>query len=512
MRKILISLLLASAAATPGAGRAGAITPTADRARSASRRARTASRPATTASQHAKSASRRREERSRSRSAAAGSRSERKPRAIRRVSERRSHGRRQRPARSAQRATRRPDRSSVSSAAVRRSIDRRQAVAQRNDVQAIRAAPTAASSAAAIDRADAADPRSCGATRRPPVISNTPQPGHPAAAAGDVARPTRSAARGTRNWRNNSRYDWNNHRHRHRSLFHLGFYYDPFGWGYQPYQIGWRMWPSYYRQQLLAQRSVAVSPALCAAGNALGPLLRRRDAGRHVERPGGRRDLRLLLVDCIKQLIERALRHCRGALSALGGLTHFRNRRGPQCRSSSARSPSRRRSSRLAPAPRLRRRSRRLPPAPVAADAAPAARGRRSKAPTTACSDLFKAERRGQPQAQPDPGRVPRRPALRRPVRRLHHRRILSPRRRPRPKPIWPSFGAIDRARAQRRPTSSPMTCSNIDQGQGLEGYQPRYLDADHGAPDQPFLGLPHILSDLCQRQGRGAVQNRRGL
>ena len=24
-------------------------------------------------------------------------------------------------------------------------------------------------------------------------------------------------------------------------------YYDPFGWGYQPYSIGWRMWPSYYR-------------------------------------------------------------------------------------------------------------------------------------------------------------------------------------------------------------------------------------------------------------------------
>ena len=43
-----------------------------------------------------------------------------------------------------------------------------------------------------------------------------------------------------------AKYDWQDHRRRHRSLFHLGFYYDPFGWGYRPYQIGWRLWPSYY--------------------------------------------------------------------------------------------------------------------------------------------------------------------------------------------------------------------------------------------------------------------------
>ena len=47
-------------------------------------------------------------------------------------------------------------------------------------------------------------------------------------------------------WRNNNRYDWQNHRRRHRSLFHLGFYFDPYGWGYQPFSIGWRLWPSYY--------------------------------------------------------------------------------------------------------------------------------------------------------------------------------------------------------------------------------------------------------------------------
>jgi Ni/Co efflux regulator RcnB len=48
------------------------------------------------------------------------------------------------------------------------------------------------------------------------------------------------------NWRNDRRYDWRDWRHHHRSTFHLGFYFDPFGWGYQPFDIGWRLWPNYY--------------------------------------------------------------------------------------------------------------------------------------------------------------------------------------------------------------------------------------------------------------------------
>ena len=47
-------------------------------------------------------------------------------------------------------------------------------------------------------------------------------------------------------WRHDHRYDWHNHRRHHRSLFHLGFYYDPFGWSYHRWGIGWRLWPSYY--------------------------------------------------------------------------------------------------------------------------------------------------------------------------------------------------------------------------------------------------------------------------
>ena len=79
---------------------------------------------------------------------------------------------------------------------------------------------------------------------RVPVVSNVPRAGTQPPPRVQT-RPT-SQPQWSTNWRNNSRYDWQNHRRHHRSWFHLGFYYDPFGWGYQPYQIGWRLWPSYY--------------------------------------------------------------------------------------------------------------------------------------------------------------------------------------------------------------------------------------------------------------------------
>lgn len=81
-------------------------------------------------------------------------------------------------------------------------------------------------------------------TRNPLVVSNTPRPG--------TQPPLRTENRRTpeirwaTNWRNNDRYDWRNYRHHHRSHFHLGFYFDPFGWGYSPFEIGWRLWPAYY--------------------------------------------------------------------------------------------------------------------------------------------------------------------------------------------------------------------------------------------------------------------------
>jgi hypothetical protein len=79
---------------------------------------------------------------------------------------------------------------------------------------------------------------------RTPVVSDTPRVGTQPPLR--VERRHTPEVRWSTNWRNDHRYDWHNWRDRHRSWFHLGFYYDPFGWGYQPYSIGWRLWPSYY--------------------------------------------------------------------------------------------------------------------------------------------------------------------------------------------------------------------------------------------------------------------------
>ena len=50
----------------------------------------------------------------------------------------------------------------------------------------------------------------------------------------------------TSRWRNDHRYDWRRHRDRHRSIFRLSFYYDPFGWSYRRWSIGSRLYPGYY--------------------------------------------------------------------------------------------------------------------------------------------------------------------------------------------------------------------------------------------------------------------------
>ena len=79
---------------------------------------------------------------------------------------------------------------------------------------------------------------------RVPVVSNTPRIGSQPPLRTESRR--HAPTNWSQHWRNDRRYDWWNWRNRHRSLFNLGFYYDPFGWGYQRYNIGWRMWPSYY--------------------------------------------------------------------------------------------------------------------------------------------------------------------------------------------------------------------------------------------------------------------------
>jgi hypothetical protein len=47
-------------------------------------------------------------------------------------------------------------------------------------------------------------------------------------------------------WRRDRRYDWSNYRSRYGSLYRLGRYYDPYGWGYRPFSVGFNLWPSYY--------------------------------------------------------------------------------------------------------------------------------------------------------------------------------------------------------------------------------------------------------------------------
>jgi Ni/Co efflux regulator RcnB len=81
-------------------------------------------------------------------------------------------------------------------------------------------------------------------TRNPLIVSTTPREGTQPPVRSDAFR--RNMAQWNTNWRYNHRYDWRSWRDRHRSTFRVGVYYDPFGWNYRPYQIGWRLWPSYY--------------------------------------------------------------------------------------------------------------------------------------------------------------------------------------------------------------------------------------------------------------------------
>lgn len=52
-----------------------------------------------------------------------------------------------------------------------------------------------------------------------------------------------------RDWRNDRRYDWRRYRDHHRSTFHLGIYYDPFGYGYRSFDVGYRLMPAYFGNQ-----------------------------------------------------------------------------------------------------------------------------------------------------------------------------------------------------------------------------------------------------------------------
>lgn len=87
------------------------------------------------------------------------------------------------------------------------------------------------------------DPRRYGGGFRQQV-SDVPRPGTQPQLRQDGART--QPVQWNRGWRSDNRYDWQNQRRRHRSWFHVGVYYDPFGWNYQRFQPGWRLWPDYY--------------------------------------------------------------------------------------------------------------------------------------------------------------------------------------------------------------------------------------------------------------------------
>ena len=84
--------------------------------------------------------------------------------------------------------------------------------------------------------------------RHPLEVSNTPRFGTQPPLRADAEQRLQNL-HWNQNWRNDSRYDWRDYRRHHRSHFHLSFYIDPFGWGYQPFYAGYRMWPSYYGNQ-----------------------------------------------------------------------------------------------------------------------------------------------------------------------------------------------------------------------------------------------------------------------
>lgn len=48
-------------------------------------------------------------------------------------------------------------------------------------------------------------------------------------------------------WRNDRHYDWRHHRDRNRSIFRQGQYWDPYGWSYRRFSIGFSLYPSYYQ-------------------------------------------------------------------------------------------------------------------------------------------------------------------------------------------------------------------------------------------------------------------------
>ena len=100
------------------------------------------------------------------------------------------------------------------------------------------------------DQANGRDFQRSDRVRNQRVVSNVPRPGTQPPLRVEGGRDGNfNWNNWNRGWRNDNRYDWRRYRDHHRSLFHIGLYFDPFGWGYEPFSIGWRLWPAYYDNQ-----------------------------------------------------------------------------------------------------------------------------------------------------------------------------------------------------------------------------------------------------------------------
>jgi hypothetical protein len=53
----------------------------------------------------------------------------------------------------------------------------------------------------------------------------------------------------SRDWRRDDRYDWRTYRNNHRSIYQLGRYFDPYGWTYRRFAVGYSLRPYYYRSR-----------------------------------------------------------------------------------------------------------------------------------------------------------------------------------------------------------------------------------------------------------------------
>jgi Ni/Co efflux regulator RcnB len=57
----------------------------------------------------------------------------------------------------------------------------------------------------------------------------------------------RSGTRWSHDWRSDRSYDWRRYRDRNRSTYRLGYYRDPYGSRYRRFSIGFSLFPSYYQ-------------------------------------------------------------------------------------------------------------------------------------------------------------------------------------------------------------------------------------------------------------------------